>query len=458
MEIEIESLPKQINKIPTKASNEEGLLEQGAKFVGRLPFRAAETVLGAAGDAAKFAGDVVNFPLKLIGAGVTPQEQQIIRKNQMGLPTSEELKQKTHEALPWTQSEPGSFGEDAERVVELLTSFALPGGISKAAGTFSKGAKAGEIAKAGLSGLASESKKHLGKVFGAETAGWLTKELTGDENKADLVRMGTLVGLQLKGTRDLVRKEASNAYKEASNLAKGAERIHAHGLQNTVHNWLNDLKLGKPTEAKKWAKENFDLLHNKVRKGNFGVNDAVQTVQDIRGELRDGLVPFRAQHYAYDIINELKDSVIKPYEKVNPAFKNTFNAAEQAWSALHKENKFTNFVREKLIDKPWVSKIGAHLFGSALVGAAHKSGLTKAVPYAGAALAGREAYRFIDLLKNSSIARNTFYNLVKQGAAGNVSAASKLASKFDEEAAKYESTHSIPTEETEEIEIESMPT
>lgn len=458
MEMEILSLPN-AKQIKTEAPQEESLLEsgvkEGAKFLGKRALNVAQTALGTIGDTAKFVGDVVNFPLKLAGVGVSDEEMKTIRKNSSGLPTSQELKDITHEYLPWTKEEPGSYGEDAERFVELLTAFSLPGGVGKALGAIGEGAKATNVAKSALSGISSAAKNNIGKLVGAETAGWLTQELTGDKNSGDLVRMGTLVGLQLKGTRDLVRKQASEGYNTAKELAKGAERTHAHGFQNTVHEWLSDLNKGdKDAGFKVWAKSKIDQIHDTVKSGKFGVNDAVQWVQDIRDDLRKGKVPYKAQNYAYKIINELKDQVINPYKKVNTKFADIFDASEQAWSALHKESAFTNFIRENFVDKPWVSKIGGHLFGGALSAGLHKGGLAKAIPWVGGALAGRDAYRFVKLIKDSSIARNTFYNLIKQTTAGNVAAASKLAVRFDKEAAKYESEQDNNSEE---ITLEHLP-
>ena len=423
-------------------------VKEVAKTAARLPFRAAETIAGAPADLAQFASQVGNVIPSLFGAGVTPEEQEIIRNYQResgALPTSAELKEKTHKALPFTKSEPGSFSEKAERATEVLTSLALPGFISKVGGAVKAGATGLELANIGKEAVKHGFKKDIKKVLGSEAAGWLSKQLGASEGQEAGVRMGTLVLSQLFGGRAKVQSAASEGYEEARNLAKDAERVNAKGFQKDIHGWLNRTKEGSQTSGKEWVKNEANLLHEKLKDGKMGVNDAIQFTQDIRKKLRDGEVPREVRHYAYDMIDKLKGHVIDPYSKLNPKFGKTFSEANEAWAALNKENAFSNFVRENLYDKPFASKIVSGLLHGAGAGAAHLvSGA--AIPVGLGTFGAHQSYRFLDLLKRSAIARDVYGKLVKASLAGNVAAASKLATNLDQVALKYEEQH--PDEES----------
>lgn len=421
MDYEISFLPEQQqSEVPT----ETGIIKGALKTAARAPFRAAETALGYAGDLGNAVSKGLNY---LNPYGLTPEEHEMARQSKQGLPTSSELKQKVQEHLPWTKPEKGSYGEMADNVVETFTSLVLPDVLSK-------GYKIGSVAK-----------RAAAAAIGSEFAGWTSKELGASEGGQAAVKLGTLVGMSLAGGRAKVREQASQSYKTARELATDAERVNATGLQSKVGDLANNLKEGTHTEAKSWFKPHLDLIKGKIKNGKMGVNDAVQTVQDLRGELRDGNVPYRAQHFAHELINSLKTQVIDPYGKLNKDFGKTFGAAEQAWSALHKDSIFTKFINEHLSHNKFASSIARGLFHTGVAAAAHGAGgISKAIPAVGATLGVREGYKLIDLLHKSTIAQDVYGKMFKAIAAGNVGVATKLASKFDSVAEKYEKKHPDP--------------
>ena len=418
---------------------EEGFLESIPKTAGRLALRAGETALGLPGDIASLGFGIPHY----LSGGETPSYGQVQEKiGHKLLPTSEQLKQGNIEEHPWAESPKNSWSESLERPVETLTSLALPGG-------FTKGAK-----------LAAAS------VLGSEAVGWLSKQLGASEPAQEALRIGTLLTTQLAGGRAKVKELASSNYNKARELAEGAERVDAHGISNTVNSIGRKLKEGKTTEAKEWAAKEIATLQNKLNNGGistgselstvgnkakrttFGVNDAVQYVQDLKADLREGNVPFRAKHYANEIIDSLKNNVIDPYSKVNPEFGKSFNSANEAWSALYKEGKISNFMHEHLSGKPFASKLVNGLLHAGAYGAAHNiGGLASSAPIAGAGIAGMQAYRMIDLMKKSSIARSVYGDLMRASLAGNVATAAKSATKLDKIAHRYEESNPEPKEE-----------
>lgn len=474
MPYKITSLPQQLTQNqPQQQPEEESYLESGIKTLGRLPFRAAETALGYPQDMANFVSGAVNAGLNYGGNAIVgrplgvPTEEFEKQKNEgLRLPTSSEIKEKTHELLPWTKSDPSSWSHKLERATEVLTALALPatvGKVLKGAGAAAEGAsvlnalpggaeKASRAVRAaqsiGNAGkiFAQEAGKDLAKVVGSETAGWMAQQLGASEETQTHVRMGTLLLSQLFGGRQKVQKAASNAYNEAEILAEGAERVNATGFAQDVDKMLNKVvNRGTSTEAKSWLQPHLETLKAKVSGGSMAVNDAVEFVQNLRGHLRDGNVPYRAQPQVHQMIDLLKKNVIDPYGKVNKKFGEVFGVAEQAWSALYKGNMFSNFIQQHFSGKPWASKVAGALTHAGITGIAAKAG--QAIPALGITLTAHQSYRFLKLIKDSSIARDVYGKLIKASLAGNVSAASKMMQQFDKVAKNYEDKHPEDNEE-----------
>ena len=377
-----------------KSDQFSGLYETG-RHAARIGSRIAETLGGIPGDVESLiqSGLFAGFE-KLTGKKI-PEEFKEIRKKGT-LPTSSELKELSIEKTGGFTAPQSEAEKTGDELAQTLASLLGPMKFRKALGV----SVGSQIAKEGL------------KLAGVEE---------GTQEAGKLGTMFLLTMLNPKGAANFAKLN----YEKADVLSRGAS-IDAVPFEGHLVNLVNDLKKGVSTSAKNTVIKPAEELIKKVKKGKILVSDLTSAKRDIH-ELMGEPETLKGAKKLLNVLGKEVDKAIKPYERLNPAFKEAYRPANEVFGAVMQGNKSANFIKRALGTK---SLFGALVAEGAL---GHPEYLLPTIAGASGVMAGAKTIDFFTRLAKSPELQKYYANAMMAAAREDLSALRLYEEKIRDE-------------------------
>ncbi len=346
----------QFSSVRVKKSKDfDGLYETG-RHAARIGSRIAETIGGIPGDISSLIQSGVFSGLEAIGGHKASKEsRESVKKDRS--PTSHELKELSQDATGGFTKAQGPTEEAIDEYTETAASLLGPMKFRRALGV----ALAANSAKQGI-------------------------KLTGlGEGAQEGAKLGTMFLSSLYNPGGAL-KYASSQYDKAKQLSKGAS-INAESFRNNVSSMIKDLEKGVTTSEKTSVlKPAREILEKINPRGKISVDELTSAKRDINKLMGEPDTLKGAKKLLKALGGQIDDA-IKPYEKLNPKFKEVYRPANEIYGAVMQGNKASNFIKNILGTK---SVLGA-IAGEAVLG--HPEYI---IPTAGAAASAFGAARTTD--------------------------------------------------------------
>lgn len=299
-------------------NQEPGFFQEAARHASRIASRVVETIGGTPGDIQDLIQSGVFAGLeKLIGHKVTPEMRREAAIKSQRAPTTAELR-KTSEELTRGYTKPRTPTEESiDEYASTVASLLGPMKFRKALGV----------------GLGASFAKEGVKLSGL------------GERPQEAAKLGTMVLLTAMNPGGAL-KYASSQYDKANSLAKGAS-IVAQPLEKHLNSLLSDLKQGVSTPAKNAVMRPAEELLGKINKGKIAVQDLTAAKRDLNTLMKDPELLRREKRLLKGVAKNI-DDVIKPYEKINPAFSKAYRPANEIYGAVMQGNKAYDFIKKNL--------------------------------------------------------------------------------------------------------------
>ncbi|GEM_PF-2650585 len=299
-----------------KAEGFPGVYETGRHAL-RIGSRIAETLGGIPGDTESLLRSGLFAGMEKLTGKKVPHEEREKARGKIKFPTSKELKE-TYGELSGGLTEPQSRVEEiGDDITTTVTSLLGPMKFRKALGV----------------GISAQSVKEGIKVLGL------------GEGIQEAGKFGTMFLLSIINPGGAM-KYASSQYDKANQLAKGAS-IKATGLESNLKSLHTDLQKGVTTSAKNVVIKPIEDLLAKINKGKIPVDELTAAKRDINTLMGDPALLKRERNLLKTVGREV-DNAIKPFEKINPAFKKTYRPANEIYGAVMQGNKASNFIKKTL--------------------------------------------------------------------------------------------------------------
>lgn len=363
-----------------------GIYETG-RHAARIGSRIAETIGGIPGDVSSLIQSGVFSGLeKLVGQKASPEAFEEAKK--FRAPTSKELKKLSEESTGGFTSAKNKTEKTIDEYVETVSSLLGPMKFRKALGV----ALGGLGAKKGI--------EFIGLGEAPQEAG----------------KLGTMFLATLYNPGGAM-KYASSQFNKADALSKGAS-ISAAPFESTIANMVDDLRKGVSTSSKNAVIKPAEELLSKVKNGKIAVHDLTAAKRDINDLMGEPETLEGAKKLLRKLGKEV-DKALRPYEKVNPAFKEAYRPANEIYGAVKQGNKASNFISKILGPK----SVLAAVVGESVLG--HPEAIVPTLGIAGAAIGTAKTADFFTRLSKSKALRD-FYSKALIAAANEDAAALRL--------------------------------
>lgn len=381
----------------------------GMESLHRIPAQAAKGagafIAGGAGDIASLVHTYVANPLaKLLGGQDVPYEESQIGKI---LPTTEQHKKRLEEGIPYLKPK-NKVEKFVSDVGEDTISLFLPG-------------KA--LEKVGLRG--TTALKSFATALGANAAGKIVEDLTGDPKKGAYTKMGTMI-LGSLINKPAINKEIGNLYNKADKLLPKNATVRTSRLEGEMKQLKNKILAGRqPTDlaaSEKFVVDQADTILRQVQNGKANVGTLKASLRSLNENLQKAVYEapskgarVRAKSLATQI-NRSVNNTLKDYGRRNPEWWKLQKSANEAYGTVQQSNFISRFIENNISGSPVTHGL-AHALGA--VGGA----ITGVLPYQGAKL----LYR----IYKSPALRTIYARVVASAAAENATIMNKEIKKLD---------------------------
>jgi hypothetical protein len=294
-------------------------LYEAGRHLTRIGSRVAETLGGIPGDISSLIqSGVITGLKKLTGHELSQEGHEEIKKQR--LPTSSELKKISQNITKGYTSPQNEAEKIGDEYTELVASLIGPMKFRRALGI----AAGSTLAKKGvkLSGL--------------------------DEGFQEAAKLGSMLMLTSLNPGGAM-KYASSQYQKANSLAKGAS-INASGLKKYAENMLVDLNKGLTSTPKTAVIKPLEEILTKIKANKIPVQELTSAKKDLNTIIKDPSLLKREKKLLNGFGKQI-DEAIKPYEKINPAFKKAYRPANEIYSAVMQGTKASDFIGKVLGNK-----------------------------------------------------------------------------------------------------------
>lgn len=392
-------LAKKKKEVEFPYENENDLEREIEKNQAIGTSRIAESVLGAPGDIASFF------------TGLFGEEQKV-------LPTSKNLQDLSEKAtLGYTKPE-----NESQKVLSELSSdigsMMIPG-----SGHYSF---ARNIGVPVVANLVKEGLKYSDSGEEAQAYG----------------KVGTMIALDLISRRQGgVKKYMDDLFDKAKESIPKGVSVNASTLKDSLNALEGELKKGGSRKSTTNSLEKITELNKDIKNGKIDVSTLAAYRPSINEAIADlggfsSSVPIKYRPQAIRNLNNVKDKVIKTLtsygEKFNPEFLKFHKEANESYAAYSTSNKIAKFLQDKVGYIP-KSKAVQSLFDygglTAITGLA-----TMGAPAAAAATlaaGGYQGFKILNRVINSPTLAKYYANVLKEAAAGNVTATTKNLKALD---------------------------
>lgn len=385
--------------------------------VHRLPAQAvkgaASSIVGFPGDVASLANDYVAGPLSqlITGEKAIPYEQTGIGKL---LPTSHTFNKGLERDLPYLKPK-NKVEEFVSDVTGDATSLFIP----------SKG-----LTKAGLKG--STAIKSFATSVGANSAGELVSDITGDPQKGAYTKMGTMFLLS-SINKPKVKEEIGKLYSKADELLPKNAMVNAGNLEKDLTSLQDKILKGRRAQdlapSEKFVIDEADKILRQIDFGEANVDTLKASLRSLNENLLKAVYEApdkgtrtRARKMATQI-NRSVNNTLAEYGKINPEWYEAHKGASQAFGTMAQSEFISNFIKNNLKDTPALGHL-VHALGIS----AGATGL--AVPY--------QAAKILYRISKSPVLAKHYAKVVSSAAAEDAVLMKKEAEKLNDELKKEE--------------------
>lgn len=304
------------SSVRIKKSEDIPFLYETGRHAARIGSRIAETIGGIPGDISSLIqSGVITGLNKLTGHELSPEAHEEIRKQR--LPTSGELKKFSQEKTGGFTSPQNETERFADEIAETATSLLGP----------------------------MKFRKSLGIAVGSTLAKEGTKILGLGETTQEASKLGTMLMLTAINPKGAL-KYASSQYDKARSLAKGAS-IPVPKLKQNLDLLKNELEEGLSHTSKNAVLKPINEMLEKSKGNMVSVNELTSAKRDLNSIMKDPELLTREKKLLKVVGKEI-DNAIKPYERINPAFKKAYRPANEIYGAVMQGTKAYDFIRKEL--------------------------------------------------------------------------------------------------------------
>lgn len=331
-----DNMPYELIPENIDSSEAESLPSTIGRNIARTTSRIGEQVAGIPGDIFSLINEYIAKPTveKLTGKPGVSYEETMLGKL---LPTTEKHREATTKTLGKLVQPQNDVEKFFDNVFQDATSLAIPG---------LKGAK-----------LASKGAKSLAIATAANTLGDLTKDITADEKKASMAKMGSLFALSL-----LDKKKAAQAvgelYKPLEEKISKLAPVSAKNLEQDLVFLQNKLRKGTLAPSEKFVYDEAQLILDKISNSKISPEELWASKRSLNEKLTKVLFDTpekasqqRARKLAKNIGYSL-DQSLKQTSKQDPNFYKDLKKANQAFGVVSESNWITKYIENNMKYNP----------------------------------------------------------------------------------------------------------
>lgn len=291
--------------------------------------------------------------------------------------------------------------------------------------------------------LGSQALRSLGIAAAGNTGKILAEQFTDNPIITSGAKVGSMLLASLKGGRPKLEQMEKSFYEEAERGHPDITTSYIKPAENKINRIIKSLEKGDRTD-KDFLLERFNKFTPLVDNGVADMKELINLKTGWNDYIGNPKIPIKTRNFLKRGVGILNESINK-YGKRNPKFGIPWKKAEELHGAL----RSTNYVAEFLSKHPLLEKsmsnpiIKYGLFG----GLVHKGiGLTS-LPWlaaAGAGLyAGKEGFKFLNLVTKSPIAAKTYKEFIKHSLMNDTKAVARDLATLNKEADKYDESSNL---------------
>jgi len=390
----------------------------GAESLYRVPMQAVKGALteaaGFAGDYAKTINDLLADPITKHGFGqeTVPYEQTAIGKL---LPTTEQHEGTINKEVPFLKPR-NKLEEYAQDIGKDTAALFLPG-------------RAFRMGRYAFSPMRS-----LGIAVGANTVGKGVELWSGDKEKGDMAKKGTMLALSLLNPTS-AKNISQNLYQDAARALPQNATVNANNFMTRLNNLENRILQGRPpanvAPSERFVLNQIENFRNLVQNGQMSMRTLVAQKRSFNEELQRNLFELpdraskaRARELAQEISHATRDTM-RQYGTNNPQWWQLQQSADQAHGAIQQSNFISNVLGKFMKGKP---EALSHVFGIGIpAGVAYGSTMG-----AGAILTGYQSAKIGWRMIHSPELRRHYARVLGAAAADNPTIVHKELDEFQE--------------------------
>ncbi len=323
-------MPFELLSEETPSQQKESFGSQLLRNTARTASRVGEQIAGAPGDIFSLINDYIALPAteKITGKpGISYEETPLAKI----LPTTEQHRKSTTGALGSYIEPQNNVEKFFDDVFQDATSIAIPG---------LKGAK-----------LAPKALKSLAISTAANTAGSGVHDLTSDESKASMAKLGSLFMLSLLD-KPKAAQAVGQLYKPLEEKVSKLAPVNASGLENYLQNLQSKVSKGTLAPSEKFIYDESSAILSKIKNGKitpeelWGIKRSLnEKLTKILFETPEKAAQARARKLSKGILKET-DSTLAQVSKQDPQFYKDLKKADKAFGTIANSTWIANFIEK----------------------------------------------------------------------------------------------------------------
>lgn len=326
----------------------ESLGSQVLRGTARTASRVGEQIAGAPGDIFSLINDFIAKPVteKITGKPGVSYEETALGKVLPPTSKHREATKSTFGEYTEPQNKVEKFVDD---VFQDATSIAIPG---------VKGAK-----------LGSKALKSLAISSIANTAGAGIQDITADESKASMAKLGSLFMLSMLD-KPKAAQAVGELYKPLSDKVGKLSPVNASRLEDTLQNLQGKVSKGTLAPSEKFVFDEAGEILSKIKNGKITPEELWAVKRSLNEKLTKILfetpekaVQARARKLAKQIIRET-DTALAQTAKQDPNFYKDLKKADRAFGVIADSNWVAKYIEKNAKYNPVSHGIMEMLRGS----------------------------------------------------------------------------------------------
>jgi len=397
-------MPFELLEETSPSPNEESMLSTLGRGAARTTARIGEQIAGAPGDIFSLINDYIAKPLaeKITGKPGVNYEETYLGKV---LPTTATHRKGLEDKFGELVKPQGKIEKFIDDVISDATAYALPG------------LKAEKLASKAMKSLAISSI--------ANTVGAGVEDITANESKASMAKLGSLFMLSMFD-KPKAAKAIGELYKPLSDKVGQLAPVSANRLSNSLHDLQNKVSKGTLAPSEKFIFDEAGEILSKIKNGRITPEELWSVKRSLNEKLTKVLFDTpqkaaqgRARKLAKHVLRET-DAALAQTAKQDPKFYKDLKAADRAFGVIAQSDWISRYFEKNVKYTPFTHGL-IEMFSSSLGSTA----ATAALPYQ----VGKILYR---ISKSPVLARH-YANTLASAAKDDVIVMNKEFKKLDKE-------------------------